>query len=462
MADKAILYTSWLGGMANGWDPKDQNFRGGFIVDMNFDEQFFKDFVHQARYYGAKRMRLFPYETKGVDKPENMFSPVLWDDVNKRWMLKQYNPKYFEVLDKVVEILTINEIELEYSLNDNCQFHGDGRNHAMAMWQNNDFGVKDYYQNIDLEFEWMDYIWNRYGNKILYEIINEASQKKGYNPQYCGKWLARVADRLIQKGCPEKRISWGACPVGDYVNGEFTIDKEKDLTVQASRYLSEMIDGRTGKKYRDTEPQSQDLIRCAVHNIGIYPDDPEDERSCVQMWGHKEHRAFNASDDGQHKGKSKWNKEEDGSWPRGDYKQTYDTALYILKNCGMFFEKTAIECLPSNTALRAWVDNAKANGEAFKSYFGEYPENWGSPDPIYPDPPECKIGDTKTIICSDGTLIVTDTCVGGKWVPTGNVCPEKPKDCKCVYYLDVHNSWFGILDFMKCIFGKKEKYCKEK
>lgn len=42
-----------------------------------------------------------------------------------------------------------------------------------------------------------------------------------------------------------------------------------------------------------------------------------------------------------------------------------------------------------------------------------------------PDPdPDCYVGETKTKICSDGSTIITHTCVDGKFSATNNVCPE--------------------------------------
>ncbi len=38
-------------------------------------------------------------------------------------------------------------------------------------------------------------------------------------------------------------------------------------------------------------------------------------------------------------------------------------------------------------------------------------------------PPVCTEGETQTRICSDGSVITTATCSGGKWVSTGATCP---------------------------------------
>jgi hypothetical protein len=73
--------------------------------------------------------------------------------------------------------------------------------------------------------------------------------------------------------------------------------------------------------------------------------------------------------------------------------------------------------------------------------------------------PECYIGEVKTETCWDGSTIITHTCENGKWVPTNTTCP--PQDCKCIYYLNIHDTLFGIPNFLKCITGNKDKYCKK-
>ena len=45
-------------------------------------------------------------------------------------------------------------------------------------------------------------------------------------------------------------------------------------------------------------------------------------------------------------------------------------------------------------------------------------------------PDECTAGQTREKTCDDGSVIVTHTCVNGKWSATGNVCPDEPDpDC---------------------------------
>jgi len=116
-----------------------------------------------------------------------------------------------------------------------------------------------------------------------------------------------------------------------------------------------------------------------------------------------------------------------------------------------------VETLPQSWDDDNGIVNFKAIAQAYRDEYGSFLYNTGKyPQPIL----ECKIGETKTETCWDGSTIITHTCEQGKWKATGNVCPVKPTDCKCIYYLGIRNSWFGIGNFFKCIFGKIEKYCK--
>jgi hypothetical protein len=77
--------------------------------------------------------------------------------------------------------------------------------------------------------------------------------------------------------------------------------------------------------------------------------------------------------------------------------------------------------------------------------------------------PECQIGEVKTETCYDGSVIITATCENGKWKETGNTCPIPPEQkCSCFYYINWNDKLFGISNFIKCIFGKIDKYCKDK
>lgn len=384
MPDKSNLWVSWLGIFAAGWDPKMDGWQGGCITNRHLNEARCREFFTAARYYGANGCRIFPYECKWVLQSRDMFSPVQWDPVQQAWDLRKYNPEYFEALDKIVEIAEANNIRICYSLFDNCQRHRTSGEQRMAPWLNNVQGVTSYVESIPLSRAWVDAIVGRYGNRIDYEICNECVRWDSVADT--STWLAAMADHLIQSDVPPGNICWGAEPIGAWVDDRYDIDEEHDLTVQACRKLSNMIDRRTGKRYRDTLPQAQDLLWCTIHNIGIFPRDRTDEDIAAQCWGGLHTRKFIASTDGQSQGSSKMDCEEDGSWRRGNETETRATCAYLFAQDGGKQGKVTIELLPSNTAPAAWLPGLAGAVAAYRDRYGTRPGNYGTPDPVYPEP----------------------------------------------------------------------------
>ena len=408
--DKTPIGVSCLGAMANGWHPKKASFEGGFIKDMKFEKARFEAFIAQARFYGASFWRVFPYETKWIKCWQDMFSPYQWDEVQGAWNLDTHNEPYFAVLDQMIATAGRNGIRSIFSLFDNCQNHcapGSNRNEKMAPWLWNTQGIRLYTNSTFYSKRWTQKIGRRYGNRIDYELCNELTVEKS-NVAEVSNWMAQMADCLLRMGVLPERIHWGAEPIGDWNGDKFEIDKQRDLITVASRILSRMPDpDHPGKTYNDF--RVQDRILCTIHNIGIYPEDDTDEDIAVQCWGNNRTRNALVSDDGQKVGKSKLNCEEDGTWRRGDYKQTYDTTLYFLKNSAGKSLKWYIESLPSNNALPAWRDNIKAMAQACFDYYGVWPENWGKPfvpelEPITPDPVTPPIPDDGVVESEPCTL----------------------------------------------------------
>jgi hypothetical protein len=316
-----------------------------------------------------------------------MFSPVMWDAVQKAWDLTRYNEAYFKALDKVVEIAEANNIRIMFSLFDNCQRHRTAQNRLYAPWMNNVQGIGLYIESINLSKAWVSKIVGRYGNRMDYEICNECVHWQGVAKT--SQWLAAMADHLIRLGVPADRICWGAEPIGTYAANKFDIDEDNDLTVQACRLLSRMPDPyRPGKTYNDRRElgqlAAQDALWCTIHNIGIFPKDRKDEDIAVQCWGDKRTRKYIASTDGQSAGSSTMDCEPDGTWRRGDATETYDTCKYLFAHDGNKTGKVTIELLPSNTNPAAWVPGLLGAVKAYKERYGVYPENWGKVPPVVP------------------------------------------------------------------------------
>jgi hypothetical protein len=384
-ADKAGLAVSWLGVFASGWAPTKAGYEGGCITNGDFDRERFRAFIHQARREGANSIRIFPYEAKWVTAREKMFSPVLWNAERGAWDLDAWNGKYFAALDDLIEICELNHIQVWFSLFDNCQHHAY-RLKAMTPWQNNIQGLENYFASTEQAKKWVNKIASLYGNRLKYEIGNELCVRPGTPPLAAGTWLAQMADAVLRSGVPPENICWGAEPIGTYADGKFTIDKDRDLTVLASRALSRMVNPLTGKIYNEDGDRAQDRIYCTIHNVGVLDPDPKDERIAVQLWGGSHTRKAILSDDGQSAGHSAMNCEQDGTWRRGNYAETFEAQRYLSANDGGKPFKWIFESLPSNTAPPAWLDNIKAMAAAYHQRFGIWPENRGTPDPVYTSP----------------------------------------------------------------------------
>ena len=170
--------------------------------------------------------------------------------------------------------------------------------------------------------------------------------------------------------------------IGKYEGSKFIVDKEKDLDHLASLLLSNMVDKRTDEQYRKTA--AQDKIRCAVHHVGIYPDDKYHEEMAVQLFGAGRTRNCDLSTDGISNGKSKWDREFDGQWGRGDGKQTYDTFTFLLQKMTKADKLMRFEILPSNNLPYAWKDEIEMAAKAYHDFYKVWPENWGKP--FVPEP----------------------------------------------------------------------------
>jgi hypothetical protein len=112
------------------------------------------------------------------------------------------------------------------------------------------------------------------------------------------------------------------------------------------------------------------------------------------MWGDNHTRKYIASTDGQSKGHSPIDCEDDGTWRRGDERETYDTCRLLMAHDGGQFGKigkVTIELLPSNTNPEAWIPGARGANNAYADSYGKHTDNWHTrPEPPVepiPEPP---------------------------------------------------------------------------
>lgn len=410
--------------------------------------------VNQSRWLGWNCW----YDWYDSSYTHNLTPFVQGDDGLYR--LTQRNDKYWEIAEKMIRIMNYPSqvegntapgitlwIDLFY------QYTNDVDDIRKSPWRNNTHGITSLYDPAARPFaeaymlEWFKLAKEK-GLKIVFGMGNEVTVE---GLDFC-YWMLDVMDR--ERIWPH---SWAICP-------DIPSDGN-DLFKMLPKYIYD--NGlfmwhplrQNGNTYWDTSIIRPTHSCCGCVNdqgVNIF-------EQAMEYWACLPIR-WQVSDDGC----------MGGSTPRPGVDQwtqmvtricTYrgTDALTINWN-GIDKPTMGIEHLPDDEPWDDCRDEQLKIFEAMAAPYEQYValwENKGKFNIPYVKP-ECQIGETKTETCWDGSTITTHTCENGKWKETGNVCPPKPTDCKCIYYLNIHDSWFGIGNFFKCILGKLPPYCKDK
>lgn len=288
-------------------------------------------------------------------------------------------------------------------------------------------------------------------------------------------WVAKMIEKFWELGVPAENICYGAELIYTYdaATKTFKVDTTKDIVGQAAEIVR--IDLKKQGWTLEAINKKLNAGWQTQHNCGRAPEEGDgkywasgavmpngyDNQFCIDTWGKTtSQRCAIVSDDGAPQGKPiVSNPQPDGRWPRPNPQQEYNAAKGLLLHPSS--RPWSIEVLgyKHNDEIYAQLEKVE---QAVFEVTGQHSKNWHKfPDPIIPV--ECKTGETKTATCPDGSTIITHTCDGGKWKETGNKCPEQPElDCHCRYYLNIRDKFFGIGNFLKCLFKKIPPYCKEK
>ncbi|MFA5031184.1 MAG: hypothetical protein WC495_06385 [Patescibacteria group bacterium] len=449
MADKQYLLNSWL----VVFSPTVQGCLKNDYTEFDFDK--WENWCQKSANAGANGIRILPYSPwsqEGGGVPiEKLWSPYILE--NGKWNLNKYNDKYFEILSQMVAVAAKYNLKIWYSLFDNAQFHHGST--EVSPWGNNVQGFDDYYDSLPYALKWTDKVFSVLGRKVFYEIINEGV-KRNLPIKAAAEWNVEIFDRLLSKGVIEEEICWGASSAATYENGVWEEDRNNSLQT----IILSTVKFRPGKiqSYR------------SMHNVGVYNEVKDGEifpasyhgEWALNWWGGSHTGKGFLSDDGVANGASDNDIKPNGKYRRPSPEQWYNVAKLILKNDANKINKWVIERLPSNMNPDVWVPTMEAISKAYFEKYGVWPENYGK----FPYIAECQTGEVKKSICWDGSEIITHTCVENKWVETGNTCPEQPEPpdqkCSCFHYLNIKDFLFGVPNFIKCLFGKLEPYCKEK
>lgn len=471
-----LVFNSWLCIFAN---QTGEGIVSGTIGSFSIDLEELKRRVRISANAGANGMTILlyaPWDSKGTN---DFLCPFVLE--GDKYNMLSYSPEYDKILVETVK--TIMELipenfMLEIVYVDNCQTHHNAPN--PYFWENVVMNIQGYLSYYDMSYAdhcafidhiegliqpWTNRIRRKVGNELPVKWNGTVKVDTPEGPVIIPKSVKLVYDlgRYLyeKKGIPANMIGWGGI-IGKVTYNEstkkFIVDEPTSMHVQLDRVANRM------------DPAFAREVLVEVHGAcdgymqsGI-PQPSFNSRLSVQFYGKNHARKIDFSSDGDNckdkKYKSEVDKLPNGLYCRWNEITHEDVYFYVFKNndAGRQFK---VEALPQNWDGTNGIVNFKAVVRSYNKNFRVKLFN----EDKYPEPiPECKVGEVKKITCWDGSEIITHVCDNGAWKETGNKCPEEPidKDCKCIYYLNIKDSWFGIPNFIKCIFGKKEKYCKDK
>lgn len=451
MANLPLIFGSHLGNFEKLSDPL---WLGWFDDNGRLIDDVCREDLRKAANSGAGATRLF--------KPtaELLVSPGLWD-------VSKYDPIVIEDTKKAIAHCREFNIQPWLTL---------WFNHSEPTpWKNNIQGLRDMYSSIPLSEALVEMWVRELGTDVYFEICCEPVYKgngtsQSYmNPGSSSYWLAKMIEKLWLLGVPADHICYGAELIYEYIPAtkNFKVNSTRDMFGQAAEVVR--VDLKKLGWSLDKINKNLNLGLLAQHNCGRASEEMDgvffprgyDNQFCIDTWGKtNSSRMAMVSDDGLPQGKPYVsNPQPDGRWPRPTPEEEYVAAKNTIQYPSG--KPWVIEVLGYKHNEEIYAQLEKVEQAVFE-IFGQHSENYGKfPDPITPD--ECKIGEIKTSTCPDGSTIITHTCENGKWVETGNTCPVEPdQKCSCWYYLNIHDTMFGIPNFLKCITGKINKYCKEK
>jgi hypothetical protein len=95
---------------------------------------------------GADAVRFLAWGVWGShpgQSKEYQFSPYMLNSQKTLWDLSKFNPDYFRIVEKAMQIINDCDMTIIFDLFDNCQFHGGYK--KWSPWANNVQGLTDFY-----------------------------------------------------------------------------------------------------------------------------------------------------------------------------------------------------------------------------------------------------------------------------------------------------------------------------
>jgi hypothetical protein len=432
---------------------------GSWVITPKSRERL-REYVGRLAWEGINGKHMLPYagwlNPNGMQKPEDCFTPYIYE--NGAWDLDKRNLYYFPIVKEVIGIFKEFNVEMPYCLFDNCQYWvnrplGDAGIPYWACWMFNKQGNQNYMQDIPRSVAWAQEVMDNIGgyDNVLIEVVNEGQEWGGL--ENTKNWFRAIAQAVKDKGLEPERFSVGVNLTRKNYLGNFTFQP----TVEFQEWTKNICEGVFG----DSESHGIILpVHGVLGDMGGWYEGPKFHSAPELVFGQMFHepiwawgpvytrRKWIVSNDGNNDKDSPEAREAFNkmcAWSMANIQQVTEVGYRMIYE---------MECDSLDLEVKLAGARAMAEGLGIQNLVNYHRKEY-TPEV----PPECKIGETKTMVCKGGSTIITDTCEGGKWKPTGAVCP--PVKCSCFYYLNIHDTAFGIVNFLKCLFGKIEKYCKK-
>lgn len=320
---------------------------------------------------GANAIRVLPYGVWGerAEGRKSQFSPYVLE--GEKWNLGKWNPEYFTIMRKALEIANKYRLTVWFCWFDNCQLQ-KGTWTPMSPWMHNTQGITSFYEKGADKYcaAWVKKVIAEFGDlDIFWPWGNELNGDK------TPAWARRVLFPLIKSlKIPYDRMTYGAVMDDAPYLGEGKFKDKATGQDIARKYFGE-----------DFPPESNKfrLLR-EVHKCGTVKFDactPFGKRpeQAAFWWGNKAVGDFVLSDDGV---KENWPSEDGG---RPDADRWGDMMARYLK-----YKNAHFEHLPEGGSLDYQVSVLRAMSEAYKAKHGKYPSNYGNvayePPPAEPVP----------------------------------------------------------------------------
>ena len=336
------------------------------------DEEAAKKHFAAIANAGANAVRVLPYAV-WEERPQgrkSQFCPYVLDAATNLWNLSKWNPEYFAIMCRLIEIINSYGMEVWFALFDSCQLQ-PGAWTAMSPWKHNTQGIATFYDTKADTYAkaWVRKAFTEFaGCRMFWPWGNELNQAQ------FPAWARRVLFPLIRElSIPFDRMTYGAIleESGYLGQGEFADDNGNPQDT-ARKYFGE-----------DFPPErNKFLLIREVHGCGrraldeYTPFGPRPAQADY-WWAGKPVGPYLYSDDG-----TKDQGGVDGGRPSPERWKAMAAHAFAIKNVA------GVEHLPEGGDLAHQVAVIEAISAAYKAKFGEWPTNYGKWHYEPPVPPE--------------------------------------------------------------------------